>query len=169
MRAIPQKRKNKGTMNEKVSVTQEQVNENMQAVSVQTLEDFGKKITHVSVRMKNGFVLTEDSICVDLANYDENIGKDVCLGRIENKVWFLLGYALQEKIANTPKDYKERMLREYVELKERTEKLDAFFKTDTYKALDIDRQKLMERQFKAMAEYQDILRLRIEREGITIE
>ena len=169
MRAIPQKRKNKGTMNEKVSVTQEQVNENMQAVSVQTLEDFGKKITHVSVRMKNGFVLTEDSICVDPANYDENIGKDVCLGRIENKVWFLLGYALQDKIANTPKDYKERMLREYVELKERTEKLDAFFKTDTYKALDIDRQKLMERQFKAMAEYQDILRLRIEREGITIE
>ena len=169
MRAIPQKRKNKRTMNEKVSVTQEQVNENMQAVSVQTLEDFGKKITHVSVRMKNGFVLTEDSICVDPANYDENIGKDVCLGRIENKVWFLLGYALQDKIANTPKDYKERMLREYVELKERTEKLDAFFKTDTYKALDIDRQKLMERQFKAMAEYQDILRLRIEREGITIE
>ena len=169
MRAVPQKRKNKGTMNEKVSVTQEQVNENMQAVSVQTLEDFGKKITHVSVRMKNGFVLTEDSICVDPANYDENIGKDVCLGRIENKVWFLLGYALQDKIANTPKDYKERMLREYVELKERTEKLDAFFKTDTYKALDIDRQKLMERQFKAMAEYQDILRLRIEREGITIE
>lgn len=156
-------------MNEKVSVTQEQVNENMQAVSVQTLEDFGKKITHVSVRMKNGFVLTEDSICVDPANYDESIGKDVCLGRIENKVWFLLGYALQDKIANTPKDYKERMLREYVELKERTEKLDAFFKTDTYKALDIDRQKLMERQFKAMAEYQDILRLRIEREGITIE
>ena len=156
-------------MNEKVSVTQEQVNENMQAVSVQTLEDFGKKITHVSVRMKNGFVLTEDSICVDPANYDENIGKDVCLGRIENKVWFLLGYALQDKIANTPKDYKERMLREYVELKERTEKLDAFFKTDTYKALDIDRQKLMERQFKAMTEYQDILRLRIEREGITIE
>ena len=156
-------------MNEKVSVTQEQVNENMQAVSVQTLEDFGKKITHVSVRMKNGFVLTEDSICVDPANYDENIGKDVCLGRIENKVWFLLGYALQDKIANTPKDYKERMLREYVELKERTVKLDAFFKTDTYKALDIDRQKLMERQFKAMAEYQDILRLRIEREGIKIE
>ena len=156
-------------MNEKVSVTQEQVNENMQAVSVQTLEDFGKKITHVSVRMKNGFVLTEDSICVDPANYDESIGKDVCLGRIENKVWFLLGYALQDKIANTPKDYKERMLREYVELKERTEKLDAFFKTDTYKALDIDRQKLMERQFKAMAEYQDILRLRIESDGITIE
>ena len=156
-------------MTEKVSVTQEQVNENMQAVSVQTLEDFGKKITHVSVRMKNGFVLTEDSICVDPANYDENIGKDVCLGRIENKVWFLLGYALQDKVANTPKDYKERMVVEFKELADRTEKLKKFFHSDTFNNLPTEKRELMERQYKAMCEYQDVLGERIELEGIKVE
>ena len=156
-------------MTEKVSVTQEQVNENMQAVSVQTLEDFGKKITHVSVRMKNGFVLTEDSICVDPANYDENIGKDVCLGRIENKVWFLLGYALQDKVANTPKDYKERMVVEFKELADRTEKLKKFFHSETFNDLPAEKRELMERQYKAMCEYQDILGERIELEGIKVE
>ena len=156
-------------MTEKVSVTQEQVNENMQAVSVQTLEDFGKKITHVSVRMKNGFVLTEDSICVDPANYDENIGKDVCLGRIENKVWFLLGYALQDKVANTPKDYKERMVVEFKELADRTEKLKKFFHSETFNDLPAEKRELMERQYKAMCEYQDVLGERIELEGIKVE
>ena len=156
-------------MTEKVSVTQEQVNDNMQAVSVQTLEDFGKKITHVSVRMKNGFVLTEDSICVDPANYDENIGKDVCLGRIENKVWFLLGYALQDKVANTPKDYKERMVVEFKELADRTEKLKKFFHSETFNDLPAEKRELMERQYKAMCEYQDILGERIELEGIKVE
>ena len=156
-------------MTEKVSVTQEQVNENMQAVSIQTLEDFGKKITHVSVRMKNGFVLTEDSICVDPANYDENIGKDVCLGRIENKVWFLLGYALQDKVANTPKDYKERMVVEFKELADRTEKLKKFFHSETFNDLPAEKRELMERQYKAMCEYQDVLGERIELEGIKVE
>ena len=145
------------------------MNENMQAVSVQTLEDFGKKITHVSVRMKNGFVLTEDSICVDPANYDENIGKDVCLGRIENKVWFLLGYALQDKVANTPKDYKERMVVEFKELADRTEKLKKFFHSETFNDLPAEKRELMERQYKAMCEYQDILGERIELEGIKVE
>ena len=145
------------------------MNENMQAVSVQTLEDFGKKITHVSVRMKNGFVLTEDSICVDPANYDENIGKDVCLGRIENKVWFLLGYALQDKVANTPKDYKERMVVEFKELADRTEKLKKFFHSEAFNDLPAEKRELMERQYKAMCEYQDILGERIELEGIKVE
>ena len=145
------------------------MNENMQAVSVQTLEDFGKKITHVSVRMKNGFVLTEDSICVDPANYDENIGKDVCLGRIENKVWFLLGYALQDKVANTPKDYKERMVVEFKELADRTEKLKKFFHSETFNDLPAEKRELMERQYKAMCEYQDVLGERIELEGIKVE
>lgn len=86
----------------KITVTQEQVNENMQDVSVKTIEEFGKKITHVTVRMKNGFLLTEDSICVDPANYDEEIGKKIALSRIEDKVWLLLGYALQDKVSGTP-------------------------------------------------------------------
>ncbi len=84
-------------MNE-IKVTQEQVNENMQDVIVRTETEFGKPVTYVTVRMKNGFTLRESTTCVDPANYDEEIGKQICLEKIEDKVWFLLGYALQEKL-----------------------------------------------------------------------
>ena len=82
----------------KNTVTIEQVKENMQDMIVRTLEDFGKPCTYVTVRMKNGFTLRESTTCVDPANYDEEIGKNICLGRIEEKIWFLLGYQLQEDL-----------------------------------------------------------------------
>ena len=82
------------------TVTQEEVNKNMQDVLVRTVEEFGKPTTYVTVRMENGFTLRESTTCVDPSNYDENIGKEVCLKRIEDKVWFLLGYTLQSKLAS---------------------------------------------------------------------
>lgn len=83
---------------EKNKVTKEEVQANMQDVIVRTVMEFGKPCTYVTVRMKNGFTLRESTTCVDPANYDENIGKEICLKRIEENIWFLLGYALQEKI-----------------------------------------------------------------------
>lgn len=82
----------------KNTVTLEQVKENMQDVIVHTLDDFGKPITYVTIRMKNGFILHESTTCVDPANYNEEIGKEICLRKLEDKVWFLLGYQLQEQL-----------------------------------------------------------------------
>ena len=82
----------------KNTVTIEQVKENMQDVIVRTLDDFGKPCTYVTVRMKNGFTLRESTTCVDPANYNKDIGKEICLKRIENQIWFLLGYQLQEDL-----------------------------------------------------------------------
>lgn len=79
-----------------IKVTSEEVKENMQDVIVRTLNDFGKPCTYVTVRMKNGFTLRESTTCVDPANHNE-IGKQICLEKIEDKVRLLLGYALQEK------------------------------------------------------------------------
>ena len=149
-----------------ITVTQEQVNENMQDVIVRTLQDFEKPCTYVTVRMKNGFTLRESTTCVDPANYDEEIGKKICLEKIEDKVWFLLGYALQDKVANTPKDYKERMKAEYDELKERTEKLNAFFGTDLFASLTDEKTQLMQEQHVAMVKYLDTLGRRCQLEGI---
>ena len=148
------------------SVTIEQVRANMQDVIVRTLQDFEKPCTYVTVRMKNGFTLRESTTCVDPANYDEEIGKQICLEKIEDKIWFLLGYALQDKIANTPKDYKERMKVEYKELCARLLSLDSFFMTDLFKSLPEEKKALLERQFKAMTEYRDILAERMKLEGI---
>lgn len=82
----------------KNTVTIEQVKENMQDVIVRTLNDFDKPCTYVTVRMRNGFTLRESTTCVDPANYNEDIGKEICLKRIENQIWFLLGYQLQEDL-----------------------------------------------------------------------
>ncbi len=82
----------------KNTVTQAEVNENMRDVIVRTVVEFEKPTTYVTIRMKNGFTLRESTTCVDPANYNEEIGRDICLKRIEAKVWYLLGYALQERM-----------------------------------------------------------------------
>lgn len=55
----------------------------------------GPKTTVVQATLKNGFIITESSSCVDPANYNEEVGEEICRERIENKVWELLGFALQ--------------------------------------------------------------------------
>ena len=80
------------------TVTIDDVKANMQDVIVRTLVDFDKPTTYVTVRMLNGFTVRESATCVDPDNYDEEIGKQICMKKIEDKVWFLLGYQLQESL-----------------------------------------------------------------------
>ena len=63
-------------------------------IKVETVYD---KVTVVSCKLPNGFVLIEASGAVDPANYDEKIGKEVCMERIENKLWELEGYVLASR------------------------------------------------------------------------
>ena len=81
----------------KNTVTQEDIDKIMEGaeVNVQTVFD---KCTLVTVKLANGFVLVESSACVDKANYDVKIGKEICLERIINKLWELEGYKLQCKL-----------------------------------------------------------------------
>jgi len=64
-------------------------------ISAGTLWD---KTTYVSVKLPNGFVITETSSCVDPKNYDYNLGYEICMERIKNKLWELEGYKLASKI-----------------------------------------------------------------------
>lgn len=111
----------------KNTVTIEEVKANMQDVFVATLKPFDKPVTFVEVRMLNGFTVRESTTCVDPANYDEEIGKQICLKRIEDKIWMLLGYEKQYEVsaknhvlASTRNmmispDYKERFLAEFTQ------------------------------------------------------
>lgn len=56
------------------------------------------KTTVVAVKLKNGFVITDSSSCVDPENYDFELGKSIVMKRIENKLWELEGYVLQNSI-----------------------------------------------------------------------
>lgn len=108
-----------------ITVTKEEVLANMQDVIVRTVVEFDKPCTYVTVRMKNGFTLRESTTCVDPANYSEEIGKEICLRKIEDKVWFLLGYALQDRYP-VNQTFIDRLRIEYNELMDKYNKLVLF-------------------------------------------
>ncbi len=58
----------------------------------------GGKTTVVRAVLKNGFVIVESSSCVSVENYDEKLGEEICMKRIRNKVWELLGFLLQTAV-----------------------------------------------------------------------
>ena len=84
------------------------VNENLRtdapSISQQMVDDFiretevitmGDKTTVVRAVLRNGFEIVESSSCVSAENYDEQLGAQICLEHIKNKVWMLLGFLLQ--------------------------------------------------------------------------
>jgi len=75
-----------------VSISQQMVDDFIKEVHVSTI---GEKATLVRCVLVNGFEIIEASACVDPDNYSEEIGGEVCLGKIKDKVWNLLGFLLQ--------------------------------------------------------------------------
>ena len=80
-----------------IKVTQEQIDILLNNSDIEVKTVFGK-CTTVAVKLKNGFILTESSACVDPANYDAELGKKLCYEHIENRLWELEGYALQKRV-----------------------------------------------------------------------
>jgi len=56
---------------------------------------FAPKTTVVKATLVNGYIITESSSCVDPTNYDEKLGQEICMKRIKDKIWELLGFMLQ--------------------------------------------------------------------------
>ena len=66
------------------------------STSVNTLKIGGvPKTTLVTAVLINGFVIHETSSCVDPKNYDEQVGADICMGKIKDQIWKMLGFLLQ--------------------------------------------------------------------------
>lgn len=147
----------------KNTVTKEDVARNMKDYVVRTVVEFDKPCTYVTVRMENGFTLRESTTCVDPENYDEEIGKDICLEKIEDKIWFLLGYALQDKLSKQKiTTAYERLVAEKEALDEKTEKLFAALNASGFEDRVGEAQySLMRQQLAHMQAYSSILRLRI--------
>lgn len=79
----------------KNTVTQDGIDSIISRSAVETHISFGKCLV-VSVQLPNGFILTESSACVDPANFDEEIGMAICMEKIQNRLWELEGYLLQD-------------------------------------------------------------------------
>lgn len=64
-------------------------------IEIQTVFD---KCTIVACKLPNGFVIVESSACVSPDNYNEEMGYEICLEKIKDKVWELEGYKLQGEL-----------------------------------------------------------------------
>lgn len=53
------------------------------------------KTTLVKSELVTGFMQYETSSCVDPVNYSEEIGKTMAMKKVENQLWFALGFVLQ--------------------------------------------------------------------------
>lgn len=76
------------------TIKQEQIEELISNANIEVKTIFDK-CTVVAVQLENGFIIIESSACVDKKNYNEELGKNICLERIKNKLWELEGYKLQ--------------------------------------------------------------------------
>ena len=75
-----------------VSIGQKMVDEFIAYTETKTM---GTKTTVVRCVLRNGFEIVESTGCVDEKNYSEKIGYEICMGKIKDKIWELLGFLLQ--------------------------------------------------------------------------
>lgn len=76
------------------SITPELVKSFVKNVEVTTERIFGKLNTVMKYELVNGFTGIEATSCVDEKNYSEEIGREVLMNRLQDKIWFGLGFAL---------------------------------------------------------------------------
>ena len=76
------------------SVTQSLVNSFIKNTKIRTEKIFGKLNTTLEYELINGFTGIESTSCIDDKNYSEEIGKEILLNRLYDKVWFGLDFAL---------------------------------------------------------------------------
>lgn len=86
---------NKELRTGKPSISQEMVDNFILETWTQTA---GEKTTIVRAMLRNGFELVEASSCVSPENYDEKLGREICMKKIKDRVWYLLGFLLQTAV-----------------------------------------------------------------------
>ena len=74
-------------VSEKNTITQENVDSFIKEIKIVTI---GEKTTLAVATLINGFEIIESSSCVDV-----ELGPEICVARIKNKIWELLGFLLQ--------------------------------------------------------------------------
>lgn len=72
----------------------------------------GQKTTVLLCAMPNGFEIVESSACVDQANYNQQIGEQICKERMINRIWQLEGYRLQSTLEKNSTVCSQQVARE---------------------------------------------------------
>lgn len=81
-----------------MKVTVDQVKSIIERSEFEVFHRVFEKQCIVVAKLPNGFTVIGESACVDPKNYDEEIGFNIAVKRIEDKIWELEGYALQVQL-----------------------------------------------------------------------
>lgn len=131
----------------------------------------GDKTTLVEAKTINGFDYIESSACVSKENYNSEIGANICMNKIIDKIWEHLGFVLSWAKNGINRDidfapsYVERMQEELNDLKERIRKLNNFIEfNEVFGELDDESKNALKEQCDVMNKYKNILNERLNRE-----
>ena len=78
-------------------VTKEQIEDILNKSEINDMF-WSPKTTLVKAVLPNGWVFIEHSSCVDPDNYDHELGVEICMKKITDKLWELEGYLLQNEV-----------------------------------------------------------------------
>lgn len=74
-------------------ITHEHINNLYDLSEKDTWYVFNKCLV-LSIKLPNGYIITESTCCVDKANDDYKVGYDIAVSKIKAKIWELEGYRL---------------------------------------------------------------------------
>ena len=112
----------------------------------------------------SGFaVVGRPSVAVSPENDDAEIGVSVATANAKEELWPLMGYALKERLAATPADFRDRVRAEAAALAENVEKLGAFLAGSSFKTIPDEEQLALADQHHYMQSYLRVLTDRISR------
>ena len=94
--------------NMKNKITKKDI-DNILANTLIKVEKYGDKTTVLKATLPNGFVVIENSSCIDPDNFDMAIGEQICMDKLVDKIYELEGYKLQSELnLNSRNDNKKR-------------------------------------------------------------
>jgi hypothetical protein len=106
------------------------------------------------------------SACVDPRNFNAKLGADYaiqdCVNAARDKLWELEGYHLAKITAAIPTNFKDRLVVEQSELKEKLDKLSDFISKGKPESINVYDWKLLRFQQKTMDDYYHILLARLD-------
>lgn len=73
--------------------------DNILSQTLIVVEKYGNKTTILKATLPNGFEVVESSSCVDPKNFNMSIGEQICMKKLEDKIWELEGYKLQNELS----------------------------------------------------------------------
>lgn len=157
--------------NDGTKILKEDVENFITDVDVTTI---GEKTTIVNAHTRSGFDIVRHSSCVDPKNYNEELGKQYAMEEVVNNLWGHLGFVLQwakfgidKVIINNYPSHIQRVIIEYKELIERSNKLAKFISAnELFKTLAWEEQEDMKNQLTHMYEYSQYLASRLMRAGV---